>query len=148
MKKLSLIIAVFVFISGVQVFGLTNGHEITENHSDKPISVMPKVISTDPANKAKDVEVNKIITVTFNMIMDPSTITNTTFILKQGDELVIGNVQYNKKKATFSPFDKLKAGNVYTVTLTTGVKNVAGDTFPKDFVYTFTTVALPPAVKQ
>ena len=51
----------------------------------------PTVISTDPANNATGVALNKIITATFSEAMDPSTITTTTVTLETRDDASIGH---------------------------------------------------------
>jgi hypothetical protein len=43
------------------------------------------VASTDPANNENNVVLNKLVSVTFNMPMKASTITGTTYTLKQGN---------------------------------------------------------------
>ena len=47
-------------------------------------TLSPVVISTDPANNATGVPLNKTVTATFNMQMDPLTINTITFKLMQG----------------------------------------------------------------
>ena len=48
------------------------------------VVVCPVVISTDPANEATGVPLDKIITATFNEPMNPATITPEYFILQGG----------------------------------------------------------------
>jgi hypothetical protein len=45
------------------------------------------VASTDPANNENNVVLNKLVSVTFNMPMKASTITGTTYTLKQGNAI-------------------------------------------------------------
>ncbi len=100
----------------------------------------PLVISTDPTNLATSVPLNKIISAVFSENMDPSSITNTTFLLKIGTTAVTGNVTYAGVTATFTPTTKLLSGTKYTATITTGAKDVAGNTLAANYVWTFTTV--------
>ena len=99
----------------------------------------PTVITTDPANKATGVVLNKIVTATFSMPMDPLTLTTTTFTLKQGLTSVAGTVSYFGTTAFFNPSSALIANTIYTCTITTGAKNVAGTPLANDYVWTFTT---------
>jgi len=111
--------------------GITNPSETTP----------PTVISTDPENNATDVALNKIITATFSEAMDPSTVTTTTFTLKQGETPVSGAVTYAGIVGTFTPAADLEANTTYTATITTGVRDLAGNAMANDYVWTFTTGA-------
>ncbi len=102
-------------------------------------TLAPLVISTDPANNATGVVLNKIITATFNGAMDPSTINSLTFTLKQGTTPIAGTVSYNGNTASFKPSVNLLPGTIYTATITNGVKNSAGTSMVNDYVWTFTT---------
>ncbi len=111
--------------------------------------VAPTVISTDPVNNATGVPVNKIVTATFSMLMDPLTINASTFTLKQGATAVTGTVTYTGTTASFTPSSVLLQGIVYTATITTGAKNVAGTALANNYVWIFTTLpntVTPPAV--
>ena len=68
-------------------------------------ALTPAVSSTIPANGARDVAVYKSISATFNEALNPSTINNSTFTLRQGAKttLVAGTVKYANQTATFAP---------------------------------------------
>ncbi|TDE44429.1 DUF3494 domain-containing protein [Flavobacterium rhamnosiphilum] len=102
-------------------------------------TITPMVISTDPANNATNVFLNKIVTANFNMPMNQATINATTFTLKQGTTTVAGSVSYNGTTANFSPTAPLATNTIYTGTITTGVKNVQGTTIASSYTWTFTT---------
>jgi hypothetical protein len=72
------------------------------------------------------------------------TVTTATFILKQGTTSVSGAVTYSGVMATFTPDTDLTPGTVYTATITTGVKDLAGNSLANPYVWSFTT-ASPPA---
>ncbi len=99
----------------------------------------PKVITTDPAENATGVSLNKIITASFSMPMDPLTINTTTFTLKNGNTIIPGAVSYSGTTATFNPTNPLVAGTTYTATINTGAKNLAGVPLASDFVWNFST---------
>src|ERR1051325_9332613 len=73
----------------------------------------PTVSSTDPANAASGVAINKKIAATFSEAMDLSTISTTTFTLKQGTTPVAGTVTYVGTTATFAPTSTLTSSTVY-----------------------------------
>ncbi len=107
----------------------------------------PTVISTDPLNLATGVALNKVVGATFSVPMDPLSLTATTFTLNQGATAVAGTVSYTGSTASFTPTSPLIASTIYTGTITTGAKNVAGLPLANNFVWSFTTgAALPPTV--
>jgi Ice-binding-like/Bacterial Ig-like domain len=99
----------------------------------------PTVTLTDPADLATGVVLNKAVTATFSVPMDPLTLTATTFTLKQGTTPVTGTVSYGGSTATFTPAANLVANTTYTATITTGAKNVLGTPLAGDKVWSFTT---------
>ena len=105
-------------------------------------TLSPTVISTDPANNATGVFLNKTFTASFDQAMDPLTITATTFTVNQGATPVTGTVSYTGTTASFKPSSALASNTVYTGTITMGTKNVAGTTMASNYVWTFTTGAI------
>jgi Ice-binding-like/Bacterial Ig-like domain len=102
-------------------------------------AIAPAVISTDPADNATGVALNKTVTATFNMAMDPLTINSTTFTVKQGATTVPGTVTYSGSTASFNSTLPFTANTIYTATITTGAKNVAGTPLANNYTWTFTT---------
>ena len=105
-----------------------------------PDIALPTVTTTDPLNNATGVAGNKVVTFTFSEAMDPLTINATTFTLKQGTNAVTGTVTYSGTTATFTPANVLAAGTVYTATISTGAKDLAGNALAANSILTFTTV--------
>jgi len=103
-----------------------------------PDTTPPRVISVLPANAAIDVAENSNPTATFSKALDPTTITNATFTLMQGNTLVTGTVTYAGVTATFTPTANLTASTVYTATITTGVKDLAGNALAANYSWSFT----------
>jgi len=107
-----------------------------------PDTTAPTVSSTVPANAATGVAVNANITATFSEAMNPLTITTATFTLKQGTTVVSGAVTSpSTTTATFNPTSNLAASTTYTATVTTGVKDLAGNALAVDKTWSFTTGA-------
>jgi hypothetical protein len=105
-------------------------------------NTIPTVVSTDPLNLATGVALNKVISATFSEAMTAATITAaSTFTLKQGTTTITGSVLYSGLIATFTPSSPLISNTVYTATITTAAKNLAGNSLANDYVWTFTTVA-------
>jgi uncharacterized repeat protein (TIGR02543 family) len=105
--------------------------------------IAPTVSSTDPINLATDVPLDKTLGATFSMIMDPATITTSTFTLMDGIIPIAGAVNYSGSTATFNPTNNLELGKTYTATITTGATNVAGTPLEANYVWTFSTGAAP-----
>jgi hypothetical protein len=73
--------------------------------------------------------------------MDPLTLTNLTFILKQGATDVAGTVSYSGTTATFTPDVDLAFCTVYTATVTMGAEDLAGNAVAASYSWSFTTGA-------
>jgi hypothetical protein len=110
----------------------------------------PVIISTDPINAATGVGLNQKVAATFSKTMDASTITAATYTLKQGNNSVTGFVSYSGVTAIFTPASNLSPNTVYTATITTGAKDLAGNALANNYVWSFTTgattVIVPPTV--
>jgi hypothetical protein len=107
-------------------------------------SAAPAVTSTVPGNLATGVALNSTVTSTFSESIDPLTVTPATFTLAgPGTAAVTGAVVYNApaKIAAFTPAAALAAGTTYTATITTGVKDLAGNALAANKVWSFTTAA-------
>jgi len=99
----------------------------------------PTVVSVNPLNLAAAVALNKVVTATFSAPMNQSTITATTFTVKQGTTSVAGVVTYTGSTASFTPASNLVTGTTYTATITTGAKSVSGFPIANNFTWSFTT---------
>ncbi|RYY88112.1 MAG: hypothetical protein EOO15_09920, partial [Chitinophagaceae bacterium] len=106
---------------------------------------VPIVVSTDPANGASDVALNRVVTALFSTAMDPATINSTSVVLRQGTTVVPGVVTYSGSTATFTPAAPFTANTVYTGTITTAAKDVAGNAMAANYTWSFATGA-PPTV--
>ena len=103
-----------------------------------PDTTAPTVSSTIPADLATGVAINGNITATFSEAMDAATITTATFTLTQATP-VPGAVTYAGTVATLNPTSDLAANTVFTATITTGVKDLAGNALATNKVWSFTT---------
>jgi len=103
----------------------------------------PTVISTDPVNIATGVFLNKTVTAVFSMPMDPLTMIAANVTLKQGTNVIAGAITYSGSTLTFTPTAALTPNTVYTGTITTGAKNLAGIPLAADYVWNFNTGLSP-----
>jgi hypothetical protein len=102
--------------------------------------VAPRVLLTDPFSGETGVSVNKVVTASFDVPMDPITLSSSTFTLLQGTTAILGMVNYSGNMATFTPNNPLLANTVFTATITTGAKNVAGVPIANNYTWNFTTI--------
>ena len=106
----------------------------------------PTVLTMAPANSATSIAVNSNVSATFSEAMNSSTITSTTYTLKQGTTSVAGSVSYSGTTATFNPTSDLAGDKVHTATITTGAKDAAGNAITAAKTWSFTTIAVATVV--
>ena len=73
--------------------------------------------------------------------MDPATLSATTFTLRNGLVAVAGVVTRTATTATLTPSSILAANTLFTATVSTGAKNVAGIALGAAYSWNFTTAA-------
>jgi hypothetical protein len=110
---------------------------------DDTAGVRPMVISTNPINNATSIAINSKISAAFSVAMDPSTITIANFTLQQGTAMVSGSVTNTDTTATFTPAANMAPNTIYTATITAGAKDISGKTLVKDYIWSFTSGAIP-----
>jgi hypothetical protein len=115
------------------------------NKKDKatgPDTTPPSVVSTIPLNGATGVSINSSISATFSEAVRESTLTASTFKVESNvtGSLALGN---GGKTVTFTPTTNLHYSTTYTVTITTGIRDLAGNALKANYVWTFTTGASP-----
>ena len=107
-------------------------------------ALQPTVTSTNPAIGATAVPINRKITAAFSKSMNPATISAATFTLASATTTITGVVAYDAASsiATFAPAANLAANTAFTATITTGAKDLAGNSLASNFVWAFTTSAV------
>ena len=100
----------------------------------------PSVIITVPVDGATDVATNSLIIAIFDERMDGSTIDATTFTVSGGGSNLTGTVTYDSgtMTATFTPSGFFSLETQYTATITTGVRDVAGNALNAGYTWSFT----------
>jgi hypothetical protein len=127
--------------AGAQELAAGTGGDTTE----------PLVTSVTPADNAKNVSAKIRPTATFSKDMDKVTINQGTFklVVLGGDQDDVkpvspkgpSGVKYDEttKLATFTPAGDLQYGKRYGATITSGVRDKAGNSLAQDKVWHFTT---------
>jgi MYXO-CTERM domain-containing protein len=119
----------------------TMAFALTINPAGTPDITAPTVSSTSPDNNATGVAVGTAVSATFSEAIDNTTVDNTSFILSDGVDNVVGTFSVNGAIVTFTPSAALADNTTYTATLTTAITDVAGNALAADHVWTFTTAA-------
>ena len=109
-------------------------------------TIPPSIASTLPLNQATFVSLGTLVKATFNEPLDPTTITASTFLLKDsGGNAVPGTFSYNSGTSTASlkPTLQLQPLTTYTVTVKGTVADMFGNTMGSDYSWSFTTGTAP-----
>lgn len=138
---------VFCLLTAVGVFGavMVSGCG-RAGGGGTPVPVTPPAVSsTSPADGATGVSVSANVTAVFSKDMDQSTVTSSTFTLKlkSGGAALSSEVTYNAsaKTATLDPGPTLEYNATYEATISTAVKDAAGNALASAKTWVFTTAA-------
>jgi hypothetical protein len=104
----------------------------------------PSVVGTSPTNTATGVAVASSITATFSEAIQSSTVSPSTFILKNSAGTSISgsvSVSADGKTGIFKPSSPLAFSTSYTATITTGVKDLAGNALASAKSWSFSTAS-------
>ena len=96
----------------------------------------PTVVGTNPANGTIGVPRTSAISVTFSENLDSASVTNAAFSLDNG---VTGTIVVNGAVATLTPAPGLPASTTVTGTLSTAIKDRAGNGLAAPVTFQFTT---------
>jgi hypothetical protein len=121
--------------------GNGDGGAMTGGGGSTSQPVAPTVLSTTPLDGAAGVPVNASISAIFSEVMDPATLTETTFTLTYGAGAlpVEGAVVHAGSTAVFWPAVHLESNGMYTATVTTGAESSSGVGLEASEAWTFTT---------
>jgi hypothetical protein len=131
-KKLLTILTLIIAV----VFAACKKDTFIEN-----AGLCPLVLSTSPEDGETSVPLNKVITVTFNKEMNPTTITAQSITLEGPSGAVAGAVTYSGVTASFTPTNLLAINSNYTGKVKTIVKDIKGNALQVDYIWTFSTGA-------
>jgi uncharacterized delta-60 repeat protein len=104
----------------------------------------PSVLSVFPRKEATGVSLTPAVTATFSKVMDASSLTATTFTVKDAQgNLIPGTISHTGTTATFIPSVALAPSNSYLATITAGVIDLARNALPGDYFWPFATSTAP-----
>jgi hypothetical protein len=105
-------------------------------------SLIPAAVDFYPSENATNAPVNVNVTVRFTRAMNASSITTSSFMLRDPlNALVPAAVKYDTatKVATLDPTDNLLADSLYSVQLTTSIRGAEGTSLLKYYTWSFRT---------
>jgi hypothetical protein len=97
------------------------------------------VVSTNPADRDRNVALNKTISATFNQPMNPLTASAGFTIVGPGKTPVPGVVSVTGSVATFAPNANLAPSTTFKGAITRAASSLSGDVLADDYVWTFRT---------
>lgn len=117
--------------------------------SNCPTNVL-SVSAVTPVSGATGVAVTSAVAATFNLPINASSLTSSTFTLTpQGSSAVMATVSASGTVATLTPAAPLAYSTSYTGTITTGAQSSSGSALSSNYTWSFTTAAIPvPAVSS
>jgi len=103
-------------------------------------AISPTVSGTiSPSANNQDVEISANITAVFSEHLATSTVTTSSFTLRDSNSGVAGSVSYANQTATFNPTQDLECSREYFVTLTTTITDLAGNPMSANYTWQFMT---------
>ncbi len=97
----------------------------------------PAVVSVTPEDDAEEVRPDAAIEIEFSETLDPDTVTADTIIVRDGDRIVSGELEFSGVTATFTPDERLTLLAHVNVTVTTGVTDLEGVAMEEEFTSSY-----------
>jgi outer membrane lipoprotein SlyB len=110
-------------------------------------TAVPHVVGQQPSSGASGVDQTASVKATFDIDIDPATVTGSTFTLSgPGGSSIPASVSYNasSRTATLTPSEPLTQLTTYTARVTTGVKSEYSVPMSALVAWNFTTAPNPP----
>lgn len=109
-----------------------------------PDATPPMVVSTTPLTDATSVPLNTLLTAAFNESILPTSVTASSFTLVTGGNSVAATVAYSEagRIATLTPTAALQPSTLYSATLATDIRDLAGNALASATLWSFMTGSL------
>ena len=101
----------------------------------------PAITGTTPSPDATDVALDSLVAITFDEPIVPASANSTNIQVKAGDTQISGEIAYDDgtNTATFSPSSPFSYSTAYSVTITTGIEDLAANRLLQEQTWYFTT---------
>ena len=104
-------------------------------------TIPPVVTALAPVPGTQDVPVTARITIRFSEPINPATVGPASFLVREGSDSVPGAYAFGDSTASFVPEDNLAYRATYSVTVTRGIRDPAGNQLARDTAWGFLTAA-------
>ena len=104
-----------------------------------PDNTSPSILTVTPADGGNEVNQHTIITINFDEPMNVSTLNSTTLRLLHNETALSGSIESIGNSVIFTPTSPLGNGTLYSVLITSGAHDLAGNPLPADYSWSFTT---------
>ena len=116
----------------------------TFNTGMEPDTIAPTVTSISPAADAMNVPVNQALRVVFSEEMNSATLTSASFSLKKSPNIAVpGTLLTVGLTTTLTPSAALAYDTMFTATISTNVRDLAGNALSSSYSWSFTTGNAP-----
>lgn len=115
------------FAGNVQIIPIMPGEDV----------INPAIYSIRPLN-GETAPHNTPISVTFSETVDPSTVSSNSFRVSADGQSITGDLTIQNDKVTFVPNDFYPANEIVNVSVTTEIKDLAGNPLESEFNSSFT----------
>ena len=148
----------FIFAIGILAILITAGCKeqklpsLAESLDRSPAPVQVQVVETQPLDDARDIELDTPIQVSFNAVINSSTVNESTFIIREDTAVVAGTFSISDSIITFIPSQEYDRSKVITSTLSPDIADTQGNNMEQEYAWNFTTRPLnieertPPSV--
>jgi len=101
-------------------------------------TVAPFVTALSPAPSARNVLLDATITVTFSEPVNPVTVGVGSFLVRRFFDTLPGGYVFGDSSVGYEPDALLESGATYSITLTRGIRDPAGNQLARDTAWFFT----------
>lgn len=105
------------------------------------LSGSPRIVAAEPSDGDTEIDLGTAVRVEFDQPMDARSLTAETFMLAASEGTIEATVAYDAatRTATLTPAAPLALGTTYSVTLSSAVRDVGGQSLGAGTVWSFTT---------
>lgn len=138
---LSIIILLTIIAAGCSDTQLPG---FTDSLDDNPSPI--QVLETMPPEDAEGVALNTYIQAIFNTTIDPSSLTDSSLVIRQNNIIIEGSLSSRDSALTFYPANELQRNQTIIATISSAIADTQGNTMDQNFEWNFTT--RPPTAEE
>jgi len=144
-KRTRLLVVILLLLALVALVGCFSPVDPDPEPEPEPDLVAPIVVSVQPAAGSLHNLINAVVTILFSEEVDSATVTADTIVVSDSFGNVVSGTLAPGLETTFSPDPPLRFGHTYSVSVTSGVADPAGNGLAAEISSSFSTRAVPVA---